>query len=333
MLLGSEVAARQLWMVRIPRGRIFEVDARGGLVAISAGMSGDLSDIVELEDAISLIEAENPSLTIRQVESRARAVVDLSMSILAGDLLLVHLRDSRSVVIAIARPRRTVGAQGLPAREIEVIREFPEASLPADLTSSLSAQQAVCQLRHPNAVPRIAQLLAQGPVALPELPDPGSALGGHEMAQLVAAALQADGFRCHLSPQGPDGGADILAGKGILGFDGGLVVQVKSGRIVCGTAEIDRLMGVMQARGAAYGMIASWGGFTKPAMARVPDLWFKVRLWNRGDIAEAAGKAAPHLDGPMARVADEMAAWHRGEEAEAVEEEAEGHREELLLPA
>jgi restriction system protein len=42
---------------------------------------------------------------------------------------------------------------------------------------------------------------------------------GHELTALVAAVLEAEGFRCLISPPGPDGGVDISAGRGPLGLD------------------------------------------------------------------------------------------------------------------
>ena len=52
----------------------------------------------------------------------------------------------------------------------------------------------------------------------------------HDLARLVDAVLRAQGYKTEVSPPGPDGGVDILAGSGALGFDQPrLCVQVKSG--------------------------------------------------------------------------------------------------------
>ena len=52
---------------------------------------------------------------------------------------------------------------------------------------------------------------------------------GHPMSQLVDAVLRANGWTTKVSPPGPDGGVDILAGRGTLGLDQPrLCVQVKS---------------------------------------------------------------------------------------------------------
>ena len=45
-----------------------------------------------------------------------------------------------------------------------------------------------------------------------------SARGGHGLATLVNAILEAQGDTTHQSPEGPDKGVDIVAGRGPMGF-------------------------------------------------------------------------------------------------------------------
>jgi len=42
---------------------------------------------------------------------------------------------------------------------------------------------------------------------------------GHDLARLVDGVLRAQGYRTELSPPGPDGGVDIMAGQGPMGFE------------------------------------------------------------------------------------------------------------------
>ncbi|MDL9935442.1 restriction endonuclease [Gordonia sp. ABSL1-1] len=57
--------------------------------------------------------------------------------------------------------------------------------------------------------------------------------------------LESEGFRCDMSPPGPDGGIDISAGRGPLGLDSPTVlVQVKSGGQV-GAPVVSQLQGVL----------------------------------------------------------------------------------------
>lgn len=79
---------------------------------------------------------------------------------------------------------------------------------------------------------------------------------GHRLAYLVEAILQAEGYFTYRSPEGPDGGVDILAGRGPLGFDEPrLAVQVKSGDAPVGGPELNQLRGAMGKLNARVGLL------------------------------------------------------------------------------
>ena len=83
---------------------------------------------------------------------------------------------------------------------------------------------------------------------------------GHEFARLVNAVLQAEGYFTLLSPAGPDGGVDILAGRGSLGFEGPkLCVQVKASASAVDVTVLRSLIGTMQSFKADQGLLVSWG--------------------------------------------------------------------------
>ncbi|MEB3165392.1 MAG: restriction endonuclease, partial [Cyanobacteriota bacterium] len=70
---------------------------------------------------------------------------------------------------------------------------------------------------------------------------------GHELALLVEAILQAEGYTTYRSPEGADGGADILAGGGELGFGKPQIcVEVKSGSDPVDRPTVDKLIGAGQ---------------------------------------------------------------------------------------
>jgi restriction system protein len=98
---------------------------------------------------------------------------------------------------------------------------------------------------------------------------------------LVGEILRAEGFVTNVSPAGPDGGVDILAGQGSMGFDGAmLAVQVKSGDQQVDAPTLRELQGVMSNFGATRGLMVSWGGFKKSARAEARRLFFQIRLWD-----------------------------------------------------
>jgi restriction system protein len=111
---------------------------------------------------------------------------------------------------------------------------------------------------------------------------------GHDLARLIDAILKAQGYKTKMSPPGPDGGVDILAGSGLLGFDEPrLCVQVKSGGGAEGQKTFNELRGVMSKFESAQGLLVSWGGFTKPLITDARNDFFKVRLWDQGNVVDA----------------------------------------------
>ena len=85
---------------------------------------------------------------------------------------------------------------------------------------------------------------------------------GHGLTALVEAILRAEGYTTYRSPEGADGGADILAGGGELGFGRPQIcVEVKSGSDPVDRPTVDKLIGAGQKFGAETCLFVSWGGF------------------------------------------------------------------------
>src|SRR5207249_8935959 len=89
-------------------------------------------------------------------------------------------------------------------------------------------------------------------------------LKGHPLAEFVAHLLVAMGYRCRLSPEGPDGGIDIIAHKDELGFEPPIIkVQVKSSEGSIGDPVVSQLNGKVSA--GEFGLLVTLGTFTPPA--------------------------------------------------------------------
>jgi restriction system protein len=117
---------------------------------------------------------------------------------------------------------------------------------------------------------------------------------GHNLATLVTAILEAGGLKCTQSPPGPDGGIDIIAGRGVLGLDNPILVQVKSGAQV-GSPVVSQLHGVMATHGADQGLLVAWGGLTKQAQDALKNHKLRVRVWQSADVVDAALSNSEHL--------------------------------------
>ena len=121
---------------------------------------------------------------------------------------------------------------------------------------------------------------------------------GHGLATLVTALLQAEGLQCEQSPPGPDGGIDIIAGRGVLGLDDLILVQVKSGSQI-GSPVVTQLHGVMASHGAAQGLLVAWGGLSKPAKDTLKANQLRVRVWQDTDVVDAVLANYESLDGDI----------------------------------
>lgn len=118
---------------------------------------------------------------------------------------------------------------------------------------------------------------------------------GHELATLVTALLSAEGLHCTQSPPGPDGGIDIIAGRGLLGLDEPILVQVKSGAQV-GSPVVSQLHGVMSTYGAKQGLLVAWGGLSKQAQDALKTSQLRVRVWQAADVVDAVLANYDRLD-------------------------------------
>lgn len=89
-------------------------------------------------------------------------------------------------------------------------------------------------------------------------------LKGHPLAEFVAHLLGTMGYRTRVSPEGPDGGIDIIAHKDELGFEPPIIkVQVKSSEGNIGDPVVSALYGKVGQ--GEFGLLVTLGGFTNQA--------------------------------------------------------------------
>ena len=120
---------------------------------------------------------------------------------------------------------------------------------------------------------------------------------GHGLTRLVEAILKAQGYVTYRSPEGADGGADILAGAGPLGFaNPRLCVEVKSENSPIDRPTVDKLLGAVTKFGAQEGLFVSWSGFKTNVQKELAASFFRVRLWTQKELLEALFAYYDHLD-------------------------------------
>lgn len=90
-------------------------------------------------------------------------------------------------------------------------------------------------------------------------------LKGHPLAEFIAHLLSTMGYKTRLSPEGPDGGIDIVAHKDELGFEPPIIkVQVKSTEGSIGDPVVSALYGKVDSN--EHGLLVTLGSYTKQAI-------------------------------------------------------------------
>ena len=110
---------------------------------------------------------------------------------------------------------------------------------------------------------------------------------GTRLEYLVGSILRASGYHAIETRQGPDGGIDVVAGQGDMGFGHPrLCVQVKSGRNAVDLADYNRLQGNIGSYGAEHGLLVSLSDFTRAVRNENERSFFQIRLWGPNELVE-----------------------------------------------
>ncbi|WP_255208998.1 restriction endonuclease [Paraburkholderia youngii] len=206
-------------------------------------------------------------------------------------------------------------------REVKWIGEaLPRSHFGQDLLYSFGAFMTICRIRRNNAEARVKNMCANGwkaenissqtsvkksPLVVSDDDDVNgdtdleelgqdqiaalieASFKGHDLTRLVDAILQAQGYTTWVSPEGADGGADILAGNGAMGFgQQKICVEVKSESVPIDRPTVDKLLGAMTKFNATEGLFVAWGGFKKNVQKELASSFFRLRLWSRKELLE-----------------------------------------------
>ena len=204
-------------------------------------------------------------------------------------------------------------------RKVKWLKTIPRSSFDQNLLYSFGAFMTVCKIEREDAENKVKKLLQSketdivraAPTDLSQeeeidieeyakdqiIKQIATKFKGHNLARLVDAILKAQGYNTTVSPPGPDGGVDILAAAGPLGFSSPKVcVQVKSASGSIDARVMRELQGVMSRVKADQGLLVSWGGFTNPAIQESRDSFFSLRLWDQGALLEEVFKYYDKFD-------------------------------------
>ncbi|HEY6195501.1 MAG TPA: restriction endonuclease [Candidatus Eisenbacteria bacterium] len=316
---------KPVWLIRAGLHGEDEHDSlASGLGIIGFHSVPSLEGVKGADEVLAKVERQSPGDKVARTRNRAAQLTAFVLKMEVGDTVVMPLKSSRSQIAfgRIAGPYayKKVGDALRHVRPIEWVRpDVPRSTLAQDLLYSLGAFMTVCQVTRNGAERRLAAVLRGGvDPGLGEGPDahrsePVEEVGDdpallnvaeaaedqivsriqakfreHDLARLVDAILRAEDYETAVSPPGPDGGVDILAGRGALGLEGQhLCVQVKSSMDPSDVKVFRELKGTMDSFKADVGLLVSWGGFTRALRQEARQSYFKVRLWGAGELLQA----------------------------------------------
>jgi restriction system protein len=308
-----------LWLVRAGRhGERENLALEKGLAVIGWEDLPDLSGVKTREELHNLLDKTYPEEKRKTLLNWLGQIWLFLKEMQQGDLVALPLKSRSAIALGEVtgsyQYRSDLPEDAKHTRSVKWLQELPRSAFDKDLLYSLGAFMTVCRIQRNNAEERVRVLLAGKP--LPPSPTltsvPGEAgeweappdleqyardqirdyiarkFKGHDLARLVAAVLEAQGYKVQVSPEGADGGVDIIAGHGLMGFDHPrLVVQVKSGDAPVDVKVVRELQGVMKNFGADHGLIVAWGGYKGSVPRETTRLFFELRLWDADDLVKA----------------------------------------------
>jgi len=308
-----------VWLVRA--GKYGEDEALAlekGITVVGWKELPELSGVRSREQMKALQAKHNPKSKGKNVISNASQIWRFVNEIQVGDLVVLPLKTQRAIAIGKVLGGYEYTKQRHTRRVQWLRTDVPRTTFGKDLLYSFGAFMTVCRIERNDADVRVAAVAAGKPDPKVRTPPPrddedvvppedltqpatdqirehiGRTFKGHGLAHLVGAVLTAQGYRVHESPAGPDGGVDILAGRGPMGFDvPRLCVQVKSSDSPVGAEVLNALRGSMASHKADQGLLVAWGGFNANVQKERAKEFFSIRLWDADDLV---GMVLDHYD-------------------------------------
>ena len=316
-----------LWVVK--GGRLGEREDRfldDGLIGIGWEEMPDLATFADRETLKARYREVYPADSESRVAVQVGQLWAFAHSMEVGNLVVVPLKTRSQIAVGkIAGSYRHTEKYGADMRHVRDVtwlaRDLPRSRFDKDLLYSFGSFLGVSTVtRHdaearvqavlagkkaepvpPNAEP-VAELAAEGRDLARDAKDEivefvRARFKGHDLARLVDGVLRAQGYVTHVSPPGPDGGVDIVAGTPPLGFgEPRMVIQVKSSDSPVDVTVLRALGGTMAKYRAEHGLLVSWGGFKDTVLREARNDFFTLRLWDQEALLEALFGEYERLD-------------------------------------
>ncbi len=326
-----------VWLVRAQANGQYEnrFIQEGRIYLNWARLTQDLSSFENKDDLGTYIAQQYPEQSSKVVANWKGQIWPFIKEMAIGDLVVMPLKSQWAIQIGRITGEYQYMENTDPDfchfHTVSWIETpVPRSHFSQDLLNSFGAFMSVCRIKRNNAEDRLLAMEASGwkPESTAMIikaqntttDDNGdstddsfgdliekatdqinacisSQFKNHDLTRLIDAILRAQGYTTFVSPAGPDGGADIFAGKGDLGLgEPRLCVEVKSGDTPIGRPDVDKLLGAVTKFGANQGLFVSWGGYKSNVQKELAANFFQVRLWGQKEILENLFACYDHLD-------------------------------------
>jgi len=284
-----------------------------------------LDTLVSREDLIHVLEDKYPDAKYRKQTNHASQIWPFAHVMEKGDRVILPSKSQPVIYVGTITSDYKFDASAENPfyhwRSMDwLANPVPRTNFSQDLLYSFGAFMTICRITRNNAEERILNMESNGwqpetrqqiirqttdsadvadasdQDAETDLEELGhtqivklieAKFKGHNLTRLVKAILEAQGFQCWQSPEGADGGVDILAGDGPMGFGTQRIcVEVKSGDGMIDRPTVDKLLGAMTKFNTNQGLFVSWGGFKANVQKELAQSFFHLRLWTQQDLLE-----------------------------------------------
>lgn len=286
-------------------------------------LNQDLSQLPNREALFAALDTIYPDSKPKRLHNWVSQVWPFAHEISKGDFVIVPLKTQPVIYIGEVTSDYHFAPEGPNPfyhwRSVKWIGEaIPRSNFSQDILYTLGAFLTICRVQRNNAETRIAAMRSNDwkPEAIATIAATSTVstgddandvstrnleelahdqiarvieakFKGHNLTRLVEAILTAQGYTTYRSPEGADGGADILAGTGTLGFGTTrLCVEVKSEDLPIGREAVDKLIGAIRKFNATEGLFVSWNGYKNNVQKELAASFFTVRLWTQKELLE-----------------------------------------------
>ena len=333
-MADAKAKTSKVWLIRAGRhGEDEDAALSEGRAIIGFNDVGNLTAFQDVEAVAKAMFKSDSDPNENRANNRARQIWAFYSYANVNDIVVLPLktRPGQIAVGIVMGPYQYINIAGEKrhTRKVNWVKpDVARSTFKQDMLYSFGALMTVCRVQRNNAEHRVYEVLCGKPdPGYEEVQDtilttdaPGASDSGapidlsqaaqdeviayvrkkfkaHDLARLVGSVLQAQGYVANVSPPGPDGGADILAGRGPLGLDAPtLCVQVKATEAAADVKILRELIGTMDTFKATQGLLVCWGGFTQPLKNEGRQHVFKIKLWDQSDLVNAIYKSYDKLD-------------------------------------